>query len=63
MGKENKLFLRLCDIQRDAGAPCICARAVCGYVRFAGGLGIRPYGGGGNGHGGMRACRPTSPHK
>ena len=47
MGKENKLFLRLCDIQRDAGAPCICARAVCGCVRFAGGSGIRPYGGGG----------------
>jgi len=43
MGRENKLFLRLCD----AGAPCICARAVCGCVRFAGGSGIRLYGGGG----------------
>ena len=47
MGRENKLFLRLCGVQRDAGVPCICARAVCGYVRFAGGSGIRPYGGGG----------------
>ena len=43
MGRENKLFLRLCD----AGAPCICARAVYRCVRFADGLGIRPYGGGG----------------
>ena len=43
MGRENKLFLRLCD----AGVPCICARAVCGCVRFAGGSGIRPYGGDG----------------
>ena len=31
MGRENKLFLRL----YDAGAPCICARAVCGCIRFA----------------------------
>ena len=43
MGRENKLFLRLCDVQRDAGV----ARDVCGCVRFAGGSGIRPYGGGG----------------
>ena len=47
MGRENKLFLRLYGVQRDAGAPCICARAVCGYVRSAGRQGIRPYGGGG----------------
>ena len=47
MGRENKLFLRLCGVQRDAGVPYICARAVCGCVRFAGGSGIRPYGGGG----------------
>ena len=47
MGRENKLFLRLCDVQRDAGVHCICARAVCGCVWFAGGSGIRPYGGGG----------------
>ena len=46
MGRENKLFLRLCGVQRDAGAPCICARDVCGCIRFAGGSGIRPYGGG-----------------
>ena len=32
MGRENKLFLRLCD----AGVPYICARAVCGCIRFAG---------------------------
>ena len=44
MGRENKLFLRLCGIQRDAGVPCICARAVCGCIRFAGGLGILHYG-------------------
>ena len=43
MGRENKLFLRLCD----AGAPYICARAVCRCVWFAGESGIRPYGGGG----------------
>ena len=43
MGRENKLFLRLCG----AGVPYICARAVCGCVRFAGGSGIRPYGVGG----------------
>lgn len=43
MGRENKLFLRLCD----AGVPCICAWAVRGCIRFAGESGIRPYGGGG----------------
>ena len=47
MGRENKLFLRLCGVQRDAGVPCICARAVYGCIRFAGGSGIRPYGVGG----------------
>ena len=47
MGMENKLFLRLCAVQRDAGASCIYARAVCGCVRFAGGSGIRPYDGSG----------------
>ena len=47
MGRENKLFLRLCGVQRDAGVPCTCARDVCGCVRFAGGSGIRLYGGGG----------------
>ena len=47
MGRENKLFLRLCGVQRTKEALCICARAVCGCVRFAGGSGIRPYGVGG----------------
>ena len=47
MGRENKLFLRLCGVQRDAGVPCICAWAVRGCIRFAGESGIRPYGGGG----------------
>ena len=35
MGRENKLFLRLCGVQRTKEALCICARAVCGCIRFA----------------------------